>query len=150
MSVRWNRMKKLTGNTRFFSVHIHYTANDHSLSVLFIMIRKFRVLSMLFIALHFFIQSLSCCRPQISAACLVWFSHFHVILYIRCLHFSVQWNFGQGVSSWVPFPRWFAAIRALDAPLSISVFLDFFFNKWHSPSSSRRGFQRAIYWFLPA
>jgi len=52
------------------------------------------------------------------------FSQFRSILYARCLSFSVQWHFGERVSSCVLFPRWYAAIFSWGAPVSSSVFLN--------------------------
>ena len=64
--------------------------------------------------------------PYLRCLCtlLACFSHFPSILYARCLSFSVQWHFGEWVSYWVHFPRWYAAIFSWGAPASSSLFLN--------------------------
>jgi len=103
---------------------------------------------MMFMVMRFFLNSHSCCPPNISAAFLAWFSHFHVILYARCLSFSVPCHFGQWVSLLSAISSLFCGyllFRCSSLNLGVS---GLFINRWHSLSSSRHGYQRAISLFL--
>jgi hypothetical protein len=67
----------------FLPVHLHCTANDCSLSMLYIIIWEALVLPKLLTVSHSYIQSHYCSPPNLSSAFLAWFFHLHLILYAR-------------------------------------------------------------------
>jgi hypothetical protein len=84
------------GNTKFFLVHIPSIAIDYSLSVLFIMICKVLILSMLFMSFYFYMQSRPCPPSNSNSAFFTWFSHLHLIFYARLLKYLSSMAFLAG------------------------------------------------------
>ena len=70
-------------NTKLLPVNVHYIANDYSLSILSIIIRKVLVLTGMYIVVQSYIQSHSCSLSNLSSAFLVGFPNLHLILYAR-------------------------------------------------------------------
>ena len=71
----------MTGNTRFFPVHVPYIANNYRLFSLFIMFWKLLFSSKLFMAYRSYVQSSSCSPPNLSSSFFTGFSHLHLIWY---------------------------------------------------------------------
>lgn len=110
--------------TKFLPLHIHYIASECSLSVLFSMIWKVLVLSMLFMAFQSYIQSHSCSLPYLSSAILALFSNSHLIFYREYLNICAQWHF-FGVSTFLFANSTLICGHLLSGvPLSSAVFLD--------------------------
>jgi hypothetical protein len=81
------RLLDVPGSIKFLPVHIHYIANDYSLSILYIISWKVLVLSTLIIVFQSSHNLILPSAVNLSCASFASFSHLHLISYTRLPNF---------------------------------------------------------------